>query len=56
LLSSSEDFCSQRLKVIGQDEALAEPEPLPLNGKYFLLEMVEHSRQTGRLARAMGDK
>ncbi|MFZ7093696.1 hypothetical protein [Primorskyibacter sp. 2E233] len=43
----------QRLKVIGQDEPLPEPEPLPLNGKFSLLELVEHSWQTGRLARAM---
>lgn len=34
----------QRVKVIGQDEALPKPEPLPLNGKYSLLEMVEHQR------------
>lgn len=51
----------QRLKVIGQDERLPEPEPLPFNGKHSLLEMVEHDRQTGMLARAivaraMGDQ
>lgn len=43
----------QRLGVIGSDERLPEPEPLPFNGKYPIAEMVEHDKRTGLLAREM---
>lgn len=43
----------KRLGVIEEDGPAPEPEPLPLKGRYSLLETVEHDRQSGLLAREM---